>query len=456
MNTNSTAHGTARPARRRRRPFPSALWIAADTLLVLGVAGGLWLGYANRVPNVTVPEPEALPVNGYDRLREAAAKIVRREDVDAAVVAWDSPDLVGQRNATPAQRETLVAENAATLAALRGAMAMPVRVTPLRTTDQLFPELADIRGAARLIRLEGDVHAARGENAQAAASYLDAMELGNDLMPDSWMIPRLVGIACEAIGRRPLVPLADALSADEARAAAARLEAMAAARPPIADTFEQEKWGTQRILLHEFRKGRIDDFAAGAVCVLLPGGETAEPDLPMRAMVLARTFPLTKAGVLKANAEYMDRVIASARRPYPEAMRPIGEPKDVINQILAPVFGPVVHKEADARAQNALLLGKLALRAYQQERSDLPASLGEIVAAGYLNAAPADPFAPDGKASLRYRRLSATEYHLYSVGPDGGDDGGRPLENRGGAANRQRQGSEQESTGDFVLGANLH
>ena len=228
MNTNSTAHGTARPARRRRRPFPSALWIAADTLLVIGVAGGLWLGYANRVPNVTVPEPEALPVNGYDRLREAAAKIVRREDVDAAVVAWDSPDLVGQRNATPAQRETLVAENAATLAALRGAMAMPVRVTPLRTTDQLFPELADIRGAARLIRLDGDVHAARGENAQAAASYLDAMELGNDLMPDSWMIPRLVGIACEAIGRRPLVSLADALSADEARAAAAIASSRAA------------------------------------------------------------------------------------------------------------------------------------------------------------------------------------------------------------------------------------
>ncbi|MCA9101103.1 MAG: hypothetical protein KDA63_08140, partial [Planctomycetales bacterium] len=72
-----------------------------------------------------------------------------------------------------------------------------------------------------------------------------------------------------------------------------------------------------------------------------------------------------------------------------------------------------------------LLAVELALRAFQLEHGQFPATLGELVPE-YIDHLPSDPFDPSG-GPLRYTRTD-DGYLLYSVGADGRDNGGAPPE----------------------------
>ena len=73
-------------------------------------------------------------------------------------------------------------------------------------------------------------------------------------------------------------------------------------------------------------------------------------------------------------------------------------------------------------ARERLLAAELALRCYQSDQGHPPARLGEL-ATIYLSHVPEDPFSGQ---PLVYR-AQGTNWLLYSVGPDGVDDGGKPI-----------------------------
>jgi hypothetical protein len=79
-----------------------------------------------------------------------------------------------------------------------------------------------------------------------------------------------------------------------------------------------------------------------------------------------------------------------------------------------------------------ILIADLAIRAHQLETNSLPASLAKLTP-DYLPAVPDDPY---GKGAIKYV-VSGYEHALYSVGPDGDDDGGRALSNLIGVMNGQ-------------------
>jgi len=78
-------------------------------------------------------------------------------------------------------------------------------------------------------------------------------------------------------------------------------------------------------------------------------------------------------------------------------------------------------KDKTVVAHERLLAGELALRSCQLEQGRVPARLGDLVT-NYLSKVPEDPFT---RQPLMYRP-QGTNWLLYSVGPDGVDDGGRP------------------------------
>ncbi len=80
----------------------------------------------------------------------------------------------------------------------------------------------------------------------------------------------------------------------------------------------------------------------------------------------------------------------------------------------------VAHKRQQAQAR--LLMAELALHAYRLDHEDNPKGLADLVP-DYLPSIPEDPF---GNHPLIYMK-GATGPILYSVGPDGRDDGGRPI-----------------------------
>ena len=73
-------------------------------------------------------------------------------------------------------------------------------------------------------------------------------------------------------------------------------------------------------------------------------------------------------------------------------------------------------------------------------------TLLDALAPAYLNHVPDDQFALQG--ALRYRRTKAG-YVLYSVGPDGKDDGGRPIDSP-----KTKSLVMEDSVGDIVAGVN--
>jgi hypothetical protein len=78
----------------------------------------------------------------------------------------------------------------------------------------------------------------------------------------------------------------------------------------------------------------------------------------------------------------------------------------------------------DSNARRRLLICDLAIRLYQAEYGKLPERL-EQLAPEYLRELPIDPFS--GRPPV-YRPRGEAAFLLYSIGPDGNDDGGMPTE----------------------------
>ncbi len=102
----------------------------------------------------------------------------------------------------------------------------------------------------------------------------------------------------------------------------------------------------------------------------------------------------------------------------------------------------LLEKEAITR----MLILELALHAYQLEHGCPPESLEQLVPE-FLSALPIDPFDPNG-GPFRYP-CSDDGPIVYSVGPDGDDDGGRP------SAPYRWGGLDLDSEGDFRLDVHL-
>jgi hypothetical protein len=84
-----------------------------------------------------------------------------------------------------------------------------------------------------------------------------------------------------------------------------------------------------------------------------------------------------------------------------------------------------------------------ALRAYKLTTGKYPAALQSLVPA-YLPDVPLDPYS--NLQPLKYK-LTGHTYLLYSIGPDGVDNGGKPMA-------KTTFGQPTPKTGDIVAGIN--
>lgn len=104
--------------------------------------------------------------------------------------------------------------------------------------------------------------------------------------------------------------------------------------------------------------------------------------------------------------------------------------------------------EARHMTSNNMLLLRLALRAYITEHGAAPATLAALVP-DTLKSIPTDIY-NDGKP-LFYKPQGKT-YKLWSVGPDGIDNGGIPFAPRKGSKASVPVSNTLDNTGDFVAG----
>ena len=426
--------------------------VATQVVLVLGTLASGWWWYINRIPAVNL-SPVALPEpNGYTRLDEASRQLVRDDDVANAIRKPGTSYNGGTVKAfSNEEKAALVQANRIALGKVRGALLLSFQEPPKKNFDEQSPEWRRFRQAARTLVLDGKVKETHGEMHSAADSYLDAVDEGTRMMPGV-MITRLVGIACATIGRRPLFKLADQLPAETAHASAQRLETIFDSRPPIAQTFQAEKRYMQSGLADVFRRSNV--IQAGTQLGYVTTDENGQERSPLQQTILrTRLLLASKQAVIVENARQMDALSDWASLPRPADVPPPASSSDLFNQSLSTVFPGFIHKDLDDRAQTALLVGKLALRAYFAEKGTYPATLEELVKVGGIRHLPVDPFAREAGQALQYRKTTKG-FLLYSVGPDGIDDKGTPIDNRN-SDGTYKPWTERGSKGDFVLNVNL-
>lgn len=451
------------PQKRPKRPWSRSdklLIIIPAVLAVLACGVFFWNRAVNTLP-APLPPPHPMPaVNARDYYIAATNALVDNNKIYYA----DTPWVPGTRSFSPDQhfyslaaKAKLVAENGPALSLLHQGFRYPYEETPMRSFSTWFPHLQKIRQLARFLSLAGQTKAAQGDWSGAVSAELDAVQMGETLPRGGPLIGMLVGIACQSIGRKHAWAAVPHLSAAEAQAAARRLESIRAAHVSFADTMQAEKEGTQSSLREVMAQ---PDWATQLTAGMSGPIQTFSQDPKAWAgnTVNASYVRLIGKGrILSNNAQWMDEAIAQARQPYAlhPAMPPL--PNDLVNQVLLPSNGKLRLYEVRADTQNALLLATLALQAYHQDHKSYPATLAAL-APDYLKAIPTDPFALSGP--LRYKRVGA-KYALYSVDPDGKDDGGKaifdatqPAPSPTSTIDRRRDVLDN-STGDVVAGVNL-
>ncbi len=422
----------SRPPRRTVGQIVLLFWAIVLPLCVIVFAARLF--YGNVTPNLVLPPIQGPNPNAYDLFVQAGKQAGANEsDLDAiggAVTGRAKKPLSHQ------EKTALVAKYAPTLALVRQGFDLPYRdMSGPRSYETTFPQYEQFRHLAWLMVLEGEVKRENGDMRGAAQNYADCIVFGHTLVHGAPpLIGYLSGAACEAIGRKPLWKITDKLDAQTARDISRRINTACFNEhigEDYAQTVEEEGLWQQAGLMKIFR---------------------ATNGSPMFAW-------RSKQTIIDDNRRYMERLAANARKPYPLDKTLPPEPRDMLNQILLPVFDKGRYKSAANDTQNALLVTALALRAYRAEHNNAAPPNLSALAPAYLPKLPNDPLSyPVAPLCYRVSGGQSNAPVLYSVGPDNKNDNGAPIADyktiNGTTNGRSRYITTSGSKGDTVAGIN--
>lgn len=390
-----------------------------------------------RDPVVNIPKPVLPAPNAFDFYVAAGNAVTFEDSMKPGVVySW-------------AQKEAFIQPDAGVIDTLHQGFEHPYLEPSCRSFGMVVPYVTGFRKMARLLALRGQLQAAKQDWGGAVDNYLDALRLGMDIPHGATLTGAVSGITCQQTGRRPMWDAVEHLNAAQSHAAIDRLTRILERRLPFADTIQEEKWLGQAGRLAIFRDARQSSYFVIPVDVL------ENDPLYSRASSLGGLLYLvySKSRIMHDFTAYMDRSAQIARQPYGLHLPGPAEPTDPINRALLSVSASARWKDVECETQNELLLVTLALHTFHLENGRYPATLAELAPA-YLKKLPDDSY---GIQSTFQYHIQGKSYILYSVGPDGKDDGGTPIDvprYSTDASPRARYRVEIESRGDIVAGIN--
>jgi len=343
--------------------------------------------------------------------------------------------------------QALMTKNAPVISTVHQGFACEYLNTPARSFNQIGPHYAKMRGLARVLHADGDVKCASGDWDGGTERFLDIMRVGGDIPRGGPMIAMLLGVAIQSIGRWELWPALNHVSGAGARTAAGRLEAMAARQASYADVLQEEKYMTQAALLELFNTPK---WRSSKTLTSLLGMDQKGTRVS-RVVDTIWMQTIDKRSVMRDFNKNMDALIGIAKKPYPAMLKIPPLPGDPFCRMLLPVSDRAWYKYAVNQTQNDLLMLSFALRAYKADHGKYPTGL-KALTPNYLKENPADIFTA-GKP-LSYK-VTGKAYTLYSVGPDGKDDGGTPSADGQLTSTGQGITLRSDSKGDIVAGANI-
>ncbi|HVF85227.1 MAG TPA: hypothetical protein VM821_04540, partial [Abditibacteriaceae bacterium] len=458
------------------------------------------------IPNPKLPSPNAYDsyVAATQQLdfasREQLAYAIRPHRVGTPIPVLPTsparssaalgPAPMQKRAYSSREKQWLLKRNAPALQALRKGFAFPYRQPPLRTNyydsdrqvADAFRHYVSFRQLSNVLILQAQLQKARGDWSGALDTCLDGVRLGIDMPRGAPLTGALIGQSLETLARAEAWACVPHLSASQSRSTVLRLQKLEKGRVPFAQTLQEEKWSLQAALVLAFRDPNWRNTLFNR-----------DNDSPYRELGMRASF-LSKQEILDRVSRNLDAKIANARLPYSRQQKEFGA--DPLSEILgAGYVSNASNSFTRCQTQSALLVTTLALQAYRVEHKNYPKTLNALVPR-YLSAVPLDPFA--NRQTLRYKlqplryiggirhiptgrmvanrdyfrgappsvpakvpetkprfEYSITPYTLYSLGADGQDDGGKPIENKARTTStRDRYATRSNQRGDIVAGIN--
>ncbi|MCS7303649.1 MAG: hypothetical protein NZ602_00895 [Thermoguttaceae bacterium] len=335
----------------------------------------------------------------------------------------------------------------------------------------LLPAASHMREAVQAMQIRAMHRLGQGKAAEAWQEILTMYRLARLMAQGATLIENLVAVAIETQACQAAQRLAREgnLSAKEALAIRDTLVGL----PPLPTMADKIDLGERFMYLDVVCTLARTPGTSFRLLEALEGGQSGLAGWAKRLADLLATAAGQMIDwdlLLRMGNQWYDRLVEAGRKPTPqeraEALASIdaqlqqlksktedptalvfgmfSAPRQKVSEqlghvliaLLVPAIRHVYVAEDRAAMQRQLTICSFALAAYQAEQGRYPKQLEELVPR-YLAAVPMDAFAP--QKPLIYRRTEEGVI-LYSVGPNGKDDGGRSLDCP--ASEDQREGDD--------------
>ena len=385
-------------------------------LVVLFVLPALYWRAVNYVQPFELPERPLPSPNGYD----VAVRAVRQTPAGVLNIINSDPPMLG--TLTPADWERLEAKQRPNLLAVRRAFSLKWQVP--RPEENLAPDLL-----AWSFALESRLAAARGDSDAALEWSLDAVELGGNLCRGGAGLHRYTGQFCQNLGLQQAERILPRLSGDGLLRSAVRVRRIRESWPTIGETLENQRLLSRASSTEYLRLLSKKSFWVQLDLTGTRGKETAiHFQLPLTSRHIFIHRWVTWQRVLTPHAmvaveldRYYRELIDASSRPAPHGV----QVKPVTN-IWAETYADSSftgrYRGEWPRHNLALLEAALIVAHYRRVHGKAPKSLEEIPA-DWWPQVPVDVWGQPVRCRLKGDRAI-----VYSIGPDGVDEGGRAVD----------------------------
>jgi len=377
--------------------------------------------------------------------RENAAKLYEQAAAamadDPAFRVSDSPPLVMDPDVSTDTVSDLLTRHAATLDTIRRAAdrenCLFARDWTRPSVDMLLPEMQPLRLAGRFLALAARRAAAEGRIEEALVDTVRIERIGRHAATEPILISQLVGRALDAVALDALADILPALGPDDlSRLDAPEVHDLVGPPPSIFRGFiGEEALGLSTFADFADARSNVDSlwhlWQLTGNPDLAPGTLSRFVSAP--ASVLFRVFllPFDLASHRRMLHDYRQLAALNFDRPqrHAEQQKQIAAieaalQKDhipgLVSGVLKPAMAQVFQTQTHAVALHRAAAALVAATKHRLENASLPESL-EALVPGELPTVPLDPFATDAPLRLK---TTPEALLVWSVGPDGEDDGG--------------------------------
>jgi len=298
------------------------------------------------------------------------------------------------------------------------------------------PDLRLVRDLARVGQWRSRVHMAQGKTAEALGDCLAVAHAGPHWQHTPTLVEQLVGIAFASAADREILQIAGRQAPSAEMLADVQRELAGLYRGPYPSVdMQYERIAFLDLVQHLFTD---DGLGGGHLIPSQVAGMAATKDSDYEELA---ENPVLRTGLSLIHARRDETVAAACRifdrekemaslSPYERRARQVVTGDDLRDSLpkyryaLVDLMLPALNRAAEigfrGKVMHEATLTILALQRYRLEKGRYPASLAELMPAGYLDVLPSDPYSDK---PLSYRVADDT-FTLYSVGEDFDDDGG--------------------------------